>query len=65
MPKYEVPIVYVGQSNYIIEAASPEEAEQKARDRFKEGDDPDVLGREDILGIGIIQEVEEDADETH
>ena len=57
--KYEVPIVYVGLSNFIVEASSPKEAEMKARERFANGDSPDVLGNEseNIEIIGVITEV--------
>lgn len=60
MPKYEVPIVYRGQSNYIVEAATPEEAREKARLMFKNGEPPDELGNEweDIDHYGEIEKVD-------
>lgn len=44
--KYEVAIIYKGQSNFIVEADSPKEAREKAERRFKEGDTPDHTGGE-------------------
>lgn len=46
MPRYEVPIVYRGQSNYIVEAADAQEAERIARAKFNGGDQSDELGNE-------------------
>ena len=46
MPKYEVPIVYEGQCNFIVDADTPEEAKQKAELKFKNGEQPDHLGNE-------------------
>jgi hypothetical protein len=46
MPRFEVPIVYKGQCNFIVEASSIEEAENIARKMFNNGDRPDELGNE-------------------
>lgn len=58
MPKYEVPIVYRGQANFIVEAASAEEAAEKARTKFRSGDAADELGNE-WEGIERVGEIEE------
>jgi hypothetical protein len=59
MAKYEVPIIYVGLSNFIVEAETEEQAREKARLKFRGGEQPDVLGNEweEIERIGEIQEV--------
>lgn len=58
MSKYNVPIVFRGQANYIIEAASPAEAERIARARFNEGDKgDDYFEKTDY--VGEIEEVHE------
>lgn len=44
--KYEIPIIYRGQVNFIVEAESPEKALEIATQRFNNGDTPDVLGNE-------------------
>jgi len=46
MAVYEVPVVYRGQCNFLIEASSEEEAKKIAERKFKDGDEPDVLGNE-------------------
>ena len=46
MPKFEVAIVYKGQTNYIVEAPDQESAEYIAIERFQDNADPDVLGNE-------------------
>lgn len=46
MKKYEVPVIYRGQINYIVKANSKEEAEEIARVLYR-GDTPgDTLGNE-------------------
>jgi hypothetical protein len=62
---YEVPIVYRGQSNYIVEADSPEEAERIAKNRYHAADPPDELGNEweEIERIGEVSEVKTPAAE--
>jgi hypothetical protein len=59
---YEVPIVYRGLTNFIVEATSKEEAEKIARAKFNDGAAGDDLGNEfeEIEGIGEngIQELE-------
>lgn len=57
--RYEVPIVYRGQSNYIVEAVSKADAKKKARTCFNNGHKPDELGNEweEIERIGEITEV--------
>jgi hypothetical protein len=44
--KYEVPVVYRGQCNFIVEANSPQEAQELAAARFKTGEAPAELGNE-------------------
>jgi hypothetical protein len=60
MTKYCVPIVYTGLSNFIVETSSEEEAIEKARQQFAEGDVPDLLGNEyeDIERVGDVEIVE-------
>ena len=40
--KYEVTIVYKGQSTFIVDAGSDDEAEQMALSRYHEGEDGDM-----------------------
>ncbi len=40
--KYEVSIVYKGQSTYIVEAESEDEAFEKAEIRYQNGEDADL-----------------------
>lgn len=60
MPKFEVPVVYKGQCNFIVEASSIEEAEKIAEIKFNNGDSPDKLGNEweKIDRIGEVVPVE-------
>jgi len=62
--KFEVPIVYRGQSNYIVFALDKEGAERRARDRFDSGDKPDDLGNEweEIERVGDINPVDTGGD---
>jgi hypothetical protein len=62
MSKYEVPVVYRGQDNFIVEVENPREAEEIAIARFNNGDTPDILGTEweRIEYIGQIELVEKD-----
>jgi hypothetical protein len=46
MARYEVRVVYRGLSNFIVEAATPEEAKEKAREMFNNGEEAPVLGNE-------------------
>jgi hypothetical protein len=47
MPKpFAVPVVYRGQSNFIVEAETPEEAKRLAEEKFKNGNLPDAFGNE-------------------
>ena len=57
--KFCVPIIYRGQSNFIVEADTPEEAEAKARTRYDNGDVGDELGNEweEVERIGEIEKV--------
>ena len=57
--KYEVPIIYRGQVNYIVEANSPEDARQKADERFKKGEPANILGNEweEVEEFGEILEL--------
>lgn len=48
MPKYSVRVNYVGADTFIVEATNPEEAEEKARERYREGDSAEVPGWEEI-----------------
>lgn len=59
MPLWEVPIVYKGQVNYIVEAPTAEAASAKAEAQFKGGDSPAPLGNEweTIDHIGEIEEI--------
>lgn len=43
---YEVNVVYKGQINYLVEADSPEEAEEMALERWHNGDRGETLGTE-------------------
>lgn len=38
MPKFNVPIVYRGISNYIVEADTPEKAREEAIRQFNDGE---------------------------
>jgi hypothetical protein len=60
MPKFEVPVVYKGQCNFIVEASSIKEAENIAEEMFNNGDRPDGLGNEweKIDRIGEVVPVE-------
>lgn len=55
--RYEVPIVYQGQANFVVDAESPEEAIEKAKAKFKAGDSEDVLGNEweSIQRVGEVE----------
>jgi hypothetical protein len=44
--EWEVPIIYHGQCNFIVEADSAEAAKKIAADRFNAGDSPTELGNE-------------------
>ena len=46
MAKYEVSIVFKGQTNYIVEASSEEEAEELGQGKYCNGDPPTILGNE-------------------
>ena len=60
MHTFEVAVVYKGQCNFIVEAASEEEAKQIAEIKFKNGDRPDDLGNEwekiDLINGEIIDD---------
>jgi hypothetical protein len=58
--KFEVPIVYKGQANYIVTADSPQEADAIAQAKFHRGETPDTLGNEweTIDRVGEIKPVE-------
>lgn len=57
--KYEVPIVYRGQLNYIIDAETPEQAVKIARNKFSNNDKEDILGveYEEIVRIGSVEPI--------
>ena len=58
--KYAVPIIYKGQSTYIVEAESPEEAEVKARRRYNFGYEPEPMLPSDwqeLVRVGDIEEI--------
>jgi len=59
MATYIVPIIFKGQDNFIVEAGSLREAEDKARSRFNDGDSPDKCGNEwqEIDRIGTIETI--------
>ena len=65
--KYEVPVLYRGQCNFIVEADSPTEAQEVAGARFKDGIAPDVLGNEweEVDRIGEPREMPNEGAETH
>lgn len=42
--KYVVPVYYTGLDHFIVEASTPEEAVEKARDSFKAGNPPTPTG---------------------
>lgn len=44
--KYEVPIVYRGQCNFIVDANSTGQAQLIAEKLFRNGHEPDALGNE-------------------
>ena len=44
--KYAVPVLYRGQCNFLVEADTPEKAEEIAEQKFKNGDKQDTLGNE-------------------
>lgn len=58
MPKFEVPVRYAGLSNFLVEAASEQEAAAIAERRFKEGATPDMLGNEfeRFERVGVIRD---------
>ena len=62
MPSYEVPIVYKGKCNYIVEASSEQEAEEFARSAWRNGEEPTELGNEweEIDRIGVVTKIEND-----
>jgi hypothetical protein len=43
---YEVPVVYKGQCSFIVEAETPEQAQELAESLFNNGDTPTALGNE-------------------
>jgi hypothetical protein len=57
MPRYVVPIHYIGLNIYIVDASSPEEAEAEARVRYYDGDkSDDTRGEwEEIDRIGEVR----------
>lgn len=61
MPNFEVPIVYRGLSNFIVNAETPEAARELAIARFNDGDTPELLGNEweEIDRVGEITIVKE------
>ena len=61
MAKFAVPIIYVGQVNYIVDASSVEEAEELAREQWSNGEKPVKLGNEweKIERFGVVEPVEE------
>ena len=58
MAKYNVPIIYKGQVNYIVEAESVEEAEELVRKQWSAGEKP-VEEWEKIETFGVVEPVEE------
>lgn len=64
--KYEVPIVYRGQSNFIVEASSAEEAERIARERFELDAPADILGNEweEVERVGVIKSIDIDINQS-
>jgi hypothetical protein len=46
MPIWEVPIIYRGQLNYLVEAEDSVRAAEIARQQYHEGTAPTILGNE-------------------
>ena len=44
--KYIVPVYYTGLDHFIVEASTPEEAVEEARNSFQAGDPPAPTGSE-------------------
>ena len=59
--KYEVPIIYKGVFNFIVEADSVDDAKDKAFFMFEDGRQPVELGNEweSVESIGEPEPVEE------
>ena len=55
MNTYEVPIVYHGQENFLVQADTPEEAEEIARQKFYNGDNSQFSASERIERFGEIE----------
>lgn len=57
MGKYVVPIIYRGQDNFIVEADSVEQAQERAQLRFCDGQPADELGNEweEIEKVGEVE----------
>lgn len=57
--KFEVPIIYRGQSNYIVNARNKKHAEELALSKFYDGDDGVILGNEweSVEKIGKITKI--------
>ena len=60
MKKFEVPVIYKGLTNYIVEAETPEEASRKANQLFRNSEGSVDLGNEweEIDHVGEIKEVQ-------
>ncbi len=56
-----VPIIARRQVNYIVDAESQQEANDKAMEMFREGEEPTTLGNEweEIERVGVPTPVEE------
>ena len=61
MAKYCVPVYFTGMDNFIVEAATPSEARDKARELFNGGEQPDECGNEyhTIDAVGTPELVQE------
>ena len=57
MPRYIVPIVYSGQEDFLVVAANPEEAKEKAEEMFRDGQ-PSIHVRDNTEDVERIGEPE-------
>lgn len=55
---YTVYVRYEGSNTYVVEASSPEEAAEKAKQLFLDGDDGIMTGSEyeDVVNIDVDKE---------
>lgn len=53
--KYEVTILYNGESTYVVEADNKEQAEQLARAQYVCGESDDIVGEESVERVVVKQ----------